>query len=229
MHFKNSMTMLLAAAALTPSMVPAAFADACSSKLVKTSYQRISPRTVKETKIYESTRLISKATPARKFVHRSTFVRKTAYMAPQTRTFTTTTRTTSMFIPVRDYTAPVAIVRPVVVAPTSTTVLRASGLVPATTVIRASAIAPTTTVLRASELAPARTTIIRETVAPSTTVIRAASMDPACAVLRTQSVLTPAPMISNSGFVAAPGETVVFKEKHGKLKEVGTLAPAVWY
>jgi hypothetical protein len=60
-------------------------------------------------------------------------------------------------------------------------------------------------------------------------VIRAASVDPGYTMLRTQSVLAPAPIVSKSDIIAAPGETVVFKEKHGKLKEIGTLKPVVWY
>lgn len=203
MNLKTSLTLLATAAALTPSTVPAALADGCSSKLIKTSYQRISPRTVKETKIYEKTRLISKAALKHNTAHRSTFVRKTAHLAPRTFKTVTTTRTT-MFIPTASVMTSPMIVRPVVVSPTATTTLRASGLVPSTTIIRASEIAPTTIV---------RTTAVR----------------PACTVIKTQSVLVPAPIVSESGVVAAPGETVVFKEKHGKLKQIGTLQPVVVY
>lgn len=201
MQWNTTLTLLVTAASLAPATVPAAFADGCNSKLIKTSYQRISPRTVKETKIYESTRLISKAAPIRHLSHRSTTIHRTAYAAP--RTETTVTRRTSMLIPVSTYTAPV-IVKPVVVAPTATTMLRASGLVPSTAVIRTTEITPTT-------------------------VVRSAAIAPGCTVIKTQSVLTPAPELSSSEMVAVPGDTVVFKEKHGKLKQIGTLKPILWY
>ncbi len=203
MNPKKGLTLLATAAALTPSTVPAALADGCSPKLIKTSYQRISPRTVKETKIYEKTRLISKAA-LKHSTHRSTFVRKTAHLAPRTFKTVTTTRT-SMFIPTASVMTSPMIVRPVVVSPTATTTVRASGLVPSTTIFRASEIAPTTVV---------RTTAVR----------------PACTVIKTQSsVLVPKPIVSAPGVVAGPGETVVFKEKHGKLKQIGTLQPIVVY
>jgi len=174
MQLKKTMTIFLAAAAVAPTLVPAALADSCNMKVIRTSYQRISPRTVKETKIFEKTRLISKAQPRH-------FVRKTAYLAPRTHTTVTTTRTTTMFVPVTSYVAPV-VMKPLVVA-------------------------------------------------PSTTVMRTATIEPtATTVVRTQSLIVPArPVLSSTNVIAAPGETVVFKEKHGKLKEIGTLQPVVWY
>jgi len=155
-------------------MVPAALADSCKMKVIRTSYQRISPHTVKETKIYERTRLLSKAPQTRHFV------RKTAYFVPRTHTTVTTTRTTSMFIPTTTYVTPL-MMKPVVVT-------------------------PVTTVVRAAAIEPINTTI-----------------------LKTQSFVVPAPVVSSTEMVTAPGETVVFKEKHGKLKEIGTLQPVVWY
>lgn len=175
MQLKNTITLLAMAASLAPAMVTAAQANSCNTKVIRTSYQRISPSTVKETKVFEKTRLISKAAP-----HKRTIIRKVAYLAPRSHTTVTTTRTTTMFVPTTAYAAPM-IVKPVVVAP-------------ATTVIRAAAIEP------------------RETT-----------------VIKTQSFVVPTQTLSSNEMIAAPGDTVVFKEKHGKLKEIGTLKPVVWY
>lgn len=214
MHFKTTMTLLCTAATLTPFMVQPASADGCNSKLIRTSYKRISPRTVKETMIFEKTRLISKATPARHFRRQTTCVHRTAYLAPR-HTFTTTTRTTSMFIPTSSLVAPVAVVKPVVVAPTTTTIVRRSAF-----------IAPTTTVVRASAIIPGPA-LTEADLIPRSEVIRAAELAPSCTMIKTQSVVTP--VVGSTDIIAAPGQTVILKEKHGKLKQVGTLTPTLWY
>ncbi|MBS1953675.1 MAG: hypothetical protein JST89_05810 [Cyanobacteria bacterium SZAS-4] len=182
MQLKKTMTIFLTAASLAPAMVPAALADSCSTKVIRTSYERISPRTVKETKIYAKTRLISRAQPRH-------IVRRTAYLAPRTHTVTTTR--TTMFVPLTSYMTPV-MVKPLVVAPSST-------------IVRTATIQPT-----------------------ETTVVRTQSFIVPAGNLSAPNIMS-APVLSGTNMIAAPGETVVFKEKHGKLKEIGTLKPVVWY
>lgn len=213
MQLKNTMSLLLAAVTMTPLMVQAASADSCHNmKVVRTSYQRISPRTVKKTTIYEKTNFISKA-PSKHIV------RRVAHVTPRTHTYTTTTRTTSMFIPTSSFIAPVAVVKPVVIAQ-PVAVVKPVVVTPATTYMRSAAVVPaTTTLVRSAAVVPATTTVVRSAAfAPATTT-----------VIKTQSVVAPAAVLSTGSMIAQPGETVVYKERHGKLKQVGTLKPVVLY
>lgn len=167
MHLRNSLALLLTASAMTPLMVTSAEAY---SKVIQTSYHRVSPTCVKETKIIKSTRLISKGTCSKRTVHR------VAYSAPRTHSYTTTTRTTSMFIPASQ--------------------LPTAMLVPSKTIVRATALVPRTTVVRTKTMAP--------------------------------TMVTP---VLSSNVILTPDESIpVYKEKHnGKLKQIGTLQPAVYY